>query len=124
MKTRFVRSFISAVVAGLMLALCTSAKANPAPGELLREAYRTLERADHDYKGHRKAAMEQIEKAAGLVGVKVRGDGHVRETQGLSDANLRAAESLLRDARAGLSGKALRHANRALEQLHIALKIK
>lgn len=123
MKTRFIRFLASAVLGGFLLSAFTAA-AGPAPGELLRQAYVRLEHADHDYKGHRKAAMEQIEKAAAMVGMKVRGDGHISETQGLSDEHLRAAESLLQEARGGLRGKALRHANRALEHLHTALKIK
>ena len=124
MKTAGIRWLISAIVVGLVLGLCSTATANPAPGELLREAYRTLERANHDYKGRRKAAMAQIEKAAGIVGVKVRGDGHIVETQGLSDDQVRTAENLLLRAREGLKGKALKHTNRALEHLHTALKIK
>jgi len=98
--------------------------AGPPPGELLREAYVRLEKADHDYKGHRKHAMEQIEGAAKLLGVKVRGDGRGHEKQGVSDEHLREAEKLLQQARGGLSGKALKHVNKALEHLSIALKIK
>ena len=68
--------------------------------------------------------MEQIEKAAKLLGVNVRGDGHAHEKQGISDEHLHAAESLLREARGGLTSKALRHVNRALGHLNTALKIK
>lgn len=94
------------------------------PGQLLQQAYTTLEMADHDYKGHRAAAMKQIEAAGKLVGVNVRGDGKGHEKQGVSDAQLRTAESLLNQAKSGLSGKALAHVNHALKQLSIALSIK
>ena len=99
--------------------------AGPAPsGDLLRQAYTTLERADHDYKGHRIEAMKQIEAAGKALGVKVRGDGKGHEPQGLSDAQLRTAQGLLEQARAGLKGKPLRHVNKAINQLSIALAIK
>jgi hypothetical protein len=123
MKTRIRRSAGILSLLCFVLSLCTTAVAAP-PGELLREAYIRLEKADHDYKGNRKAAMEQIEKAAKLEGVNVRGDGRGRERQGISDEHLRAAENMLREARGGLKGKALKHANKALEHLSIALKIK
>jgi hypothetical protein len=124
MKTRIVRILGTLVLLGLTFSFCTTAIAGPPPGELLREAYISLEKADHDYKGNRKAAMEQIEKAAKLVGVNVRGEGRGHEKQGVSDEQLRAAQSLLRDARGGLSGNPVKHVNKALEHLSTALKIK
>jgi hypothetical protein len=124
MKMRFARIVGILALLCFTLSLCTTAVAGPPPGELLREAYISLEKADHDYKGNRKAAMEQIERAGKLVGVNVRGDGHAHEKQGVSDEHLRAAQNLLRDARSGLSGKAVKHVNKALEHLSIALKIK
>jgi len=68
--------------------------------------------------------MKQIEAAAKLLGVKVRGDGKGHERQGVSDAQLRTAQGLLRQAQSGLRGKPLRHVNQALQQLSIALSIK
>jgi hypothetical protein len=111
-------------LACLFVSVCSTAMAATAAGPLLREAYVTLERADHDYKGHRKQAMEAIEKAAKEVGMNVRGDGGAHEKQGISDEHLREAENLLREARGGLRGKALKHVNRALGHLSTALKIK
>src|ERR1700685_4244405 len=72
---------------------------------LLEDAYATLGQAKHDYKGHRVRAMKQIEAASGEIGCKVKGTGKVHDPQGTSDAQLRAAQGLIQQASAGLSGK-------------------
>jgi hypothetical protein len=124
------RISIYRLVAGLTL-VCLALSfsqhllAGPSPAAgLLVQAYTTLGQADHDYKGHRVAAMKQIEAAAKLLGVSVRGDGKAHEKQGVSDAQLRTAQVLLQQAIPGLSGKPLKHVNKALQQLSIALSIK
>lgn len=89
----------------------------------LDDAYATLAQADHDYNGHRAKAMKQIEAALGEIGAKVSGKGRVHEPQGTSDAQLRAARELLQQT-AGLSGKALKHVNNAIDQINVALDIK
>jgi hypothetical protein len=125
MKMNLYRSFIGLAAVCFALAFNQSLVAGPPPAAgLLVQAYSTLEQADHDYKGHRVAAMKQIEAAARLLGVNVRGDGKGHKPQGVSDAQLRAAQGLLQQAQAGLSGKALKHVNKALQQLSIALSIK
>jgi len=91
---------------------------------LLNDAYATLAQAKHDYKGHRVKAMKQIELALGEVGAKVAKTAKNHEPQGTSDAQLRAAESLLQQAKAGLSGKALQHANAAIKQINEALSVR
>jgi hypothetical protein len=91
---------------------------------LLEDAYATLGQARHDYKGHRVRAMKQIEAAFNESGWKIRGTGRVHEPQGTSDAQLRDAQSLLQQAGAGLSGRALKHANDAIAQINDALAIK
>jgi hypothetical protein len=91
---------------------------------LLDDAYATLAQAKHDYQGHRVKAMKQIELALGEVGAKVSGKGRNPEPQGTSDAQLRAAQNLLQQARGGLSGKALKHVNAAINQINAALAIK
>jgi hypothetical protein len=80
--------------------------------------------ADHDYKGHRVKAMKQIEAAARILGVDIRGDGKGHEQQGTSDAQLRTAQGLLQQARAGLPEKALKHVDAAISQISIALTIR
>jgi hypothetical protein len=91
---------------------------------LLNDAYATLAQAKHDYKGHRVRAMKQIEAALGELGGKISGQGRNREPQGASDAQLRAAQGLLQQASAGLSGKALKHVNEAINQISVALTIR
>jgi hypothetical protein len=119
------RSLAQVVVICLALSFSLKLSAGPAAsGDLLRQAYTTLERADHDYKGHRIDAMKQIEAAGKELGITLRGKGKGHEKQGLSDAQLRTAKGLLEEARAGLTGKALKHVNRALKQLDVALSIK
>jgi hypothetical protein len=125
MKINSYRSFVGLAIVCFVLCLGQRLVAAPSPAAgLLVQAYATLEQADHDYKGHRLAAMKQIEAAARLLGVNVRGDGKGHEHQGVSDAQLRSAQGLLQQARSGLSGKPLRHVNKALQQLSIALSIK
>jgi hypothetical protein len=116
-----------AQAAVVCLALSFSLKLSAGPvasGDLLRQAYTALEQADHDYKGHRVAAMKQIEAAGRLVGVTLGGGGKGHEKQGVSDEQLRNAQALLEQARSGMAGKALRHVNRAIKDLNIALSIK
>jgi hypothetical protein len=112
------------VIAGLLGGVCQTASARPGSGDLLTQAYATLARADHDYKGHRHAAMKQIEDAGKALGINVRGDGKGHEPQGVSDEQLRTAQGLLEQARAGLKGKPLKHVNSAIKQISTALKIK
>jgi hypothetical protein len=68
--------------------------------------------------------MKQIEVAGNLIGVNLSGGGKGHEPQGASDQQLRTAQGLLHQTRAGLPVKAQRHVDRALAQLSIALSIK
>lgn len=109
----------------LAFGLVTSAQARPANSVvLLNDAYATLANAKHDYKGHRVEAMKQIELALGEIGEKISGHGHAHEPQAASDAQLRAAQRLLEQARAGLSAKAYKHVEGAIKQISIALSIR
>ena len=109
----------------LALGLLTRAQAqNSSSLSLLDDAYVTLSHADHDYKGHRAKAMNQIKLAVKELGGNISGKGKGHEPQGTSDAQLRAAIGLLQDAKAGLAGKPLKHVNLAIEQLNTALTIK
>ncbi|HVM47380.1 MAG TPA: hypothetical protein VMU04_05100 [Candidatus Acidoferrum sp.] len=125
MRTKLFRSIL------VLTALCTSLAigqrvfAGPAASrDLLVQAYTALEQADHDYKGHRVEAMKHVEAAAKLLGVSVRGEGKGHEKQGMSDEQLRSAQSLLQEARGGLKGKPLKQVNKALQQISVALSIK
>ena len=123
MKNCYLRYFVSLLAGCLLLSSSNHALAQT-PGALLTQAYAALASADHDYKGHRVEAMKQVEAAAKLLGVNVRGDGHGHEKQGVSDEQLRTASGLLEQARPALKGKALHHVNRALKDISTALKIK
>jgi hypothetical protein len=116
----------STVLATILLAfgLVTQVQAqSSASTTLLDDAYATLAQAKHDYKGHRVRAMKQIEAAFGEIGAKVSGKGKNHEPQGTSDAQMRAAQALLQQAGAGLSGKALKHVNNAIAQINDGLSI-
>ncbi len=98
--------------------------ASAAPAQLLRQAYVRLSVADHDYMGHRVRAMRQIEAAAKLLGVDLKGDGKGHEPQGTSDQQLHAAQALLQQAAPGLTGKPLTRVNNAIQQITTALSIR
>ena len=124
-KHLLLRCSILLAAALLFFSLATGAHAQAAgPATLLDDAYATLAQAKHDYKGHRVKAMKQIELALGEKGAKVSGKGRVRESQGASDAQLRAAQALLQQAAPQLSGKALKHVNSAIAQISTALSIR
>lgn len=117
----------STLLAVLLLAfgLVTRAQAQATgSAALLDDAYATLAQAKHDYQGHRVRAMKQIDAALGVIGAKVSGKGKNHESQGTSDAQMRAAEALLQQASAGLSAKALKHVNAAITQINDGLAIK
>ncbi len=109
----------------LTFALVSHAQGQPAgPIALLNDAYATLAQANHDYKGHRVRAMKQIQAALDVLGEKISGNGKGHEPQATSDAQLSAAQALLKQASTGLSGKALKHVNNAIDQISIALSIR
>jgi hypothetical protein len=116
----------STLLATILLAfgLVTPVHAQSASTALLDDAYATLAQAKHDYKGHRVRAMKQIDAALGEIGAKVSGKGRNHEPQGTSDAQMRAAQDLLQQASAGLSGRALKHLNAAIAQINDGLAIK
>ena len=66
--------------------------------DLLRKAYVALSLADHDYDGHRVAALRQTALAGEIVGIHLRGDGYGEETQAESDAHLQDARTYLEQA--------------------------
>ena len=120
----FLRGSTLLAILLLVFGLVTRAQAQTNSSALLNDAYATLAQAKHDYKGHRVRAMKQIEAALGELGGKISSTGKNHEPQGTSDAQLRAAQGLLEQARAGLSGKALKHVQAAISQISIALSIR
>lgn len=94
---------------------------------ILREAYDTLEKADHDYKGHRRRAMDHIERACSLLGSPIRGDGRGHQTQKVSDAELREAQHKVEAVRQHIGGTQPQIApqlDAAAKEISIALTIK
>jgi hypothetical protein len=102
----------------------------PTSGDVqtLTQAYSTLASADHDYHGHRIKAMQAIKKAARMMGQKITGDGHNKEQQSLSDAQLKAVQGQLQKVRGSVSGGkqqlVVGHINEAIHHLSEALSIK
>lgn len=118
MKITSFRPWLLALILGLAI------NVHATPAELLRQAYGELASSDHDYKGHRAAAMKKIEAAGKALGVKLSGEGKGHEKQGVSDTHLRTAQDLLSQAANGLSGKALKHVEAAQKDLSVALRVK
>jgi hypothetical protein len=94
-----------------------------------------LEKADHDYMGHRAAAVKEISVAIRILMPKRKRNGKapgpVGEPQAVSDAQLRAAVGALGKVAAQLSSmpgkrsaKAVGHVGAAVKELEVALTIK
>lgn len=96
--------------------------------DMMHRAYRILAYGDHDYKGHRIAAMNQVKKAAGLLGLDLSGDDRDKTPQVLSDDKLREARDLLTHVlgNADVKGqkKIANHINAAIKEINTALKIR
>jgi hypothetical protein len=124
MKLSSLRFLPGLLAIAFVLSFAPRGHAAPAAAELVRQAYVDLAVADHDYKGHRLAAMKQLEAAGKLLGLNFSGEGRGHEMQGTSDMQLRAAAGLLNQASTGLSGKPLKRVQAALRQISTALSIK
>jgi hypothetical protein len=105
----------------------TVAFSDSAEAGMLHRAYRILAYGDHDYKGHRIAAMKQVKAAAGLLGLDLSGDDKDREKQVLSDDDLRSARGLLTNVLNSSYVKGqdriAKHINNAIDQINKALSI-
>lgn len=94
--------------------------------DMMHRAYHILATGDHDYDGHRVKAMEQIHKAADMLGLDLTGDDKDREKQVLSDDKLREARGLLQNILGASEVKdqkrIARHIHAAIKEIDIALK--
>ncbi|HTR42961.1 MAG TPA: hypothetical protein VMH87_15210 [Pseudomonadales bacterium] len=94
----------------------------------LHQAYRILATGDHDYKGHRAKAMEQVKKAADMLGMDLRGDDKDKEKQVLSDDQLRLARGYLQNVLGASEVKDQKkisdHINAAIHQIDVALSVR
>ena len=106
----------------------TVAFSDSAEAQMMHRAYHILATGDHDYKGHRIAAMRQIEVAAKLLGLDLSGDLKDKEKQVLSDDRLREAQGLLQNvlANADVKGqpRVVKRINAALNQINNALSVR
>jgi hypothetical protein len=66
-----------------------------AEADLLREAYVTMSKAAHVYRGHRWLAMIQTARAGAILGIRLCGDGRGNNTRQISDQMLRDAKAIL-----------------------------
>ena len=106
-------------------------QASPAAaGEVqtLQQAYSLLAGAEHDYQGHRMRAMHAIRGACRMLGGQVQGERSGNEPQGTSDAQLKQAQGLLQNvlatATAANQTRVVKHINKAIEELSVALSVK
>lgn len=99
------------------------------PREELVHAYILLKAANHDYGGHRVAAMKEIEVAGRELGLDLAGRGvNSREKQMKSDELVAESGSLLHDARDRLAAKdrerVAKRVEKAILEVDAALKTK
>jgi hypothetical protein len=90
----------------------------------LRRAYWLLEQADHDYKGHRGKAMEQIRKAGKIMGIDLHGEGYGGEHQAWSDERLREAKHALEDIVDTRHEREHEHIWKAIKEIDKALEVR
>ena len=100
---------------------------NSAEADMMHRAYRILASGDHDYHGHRAEAMNQVHKAADLLGLDLRGDDKDREKQVLSDDRLREARGLLQHVLGASEVKSQKrishHVELAIKEIDAALRV-
>jgi hypothetical protein len=98
------------------------------PREELVHAYRLMKGADHDYGGHRDAAMKEVRAAGEKLGLVLEGEGVKEESQWKSDKRMAEARRLLKEARGKLEEKDRDHAaaevDAAVKEINMALKAK
>lgn len=125
LKTRLLCLQIAAMAAVLFFGLQAHAEG---PREELRHAYHLLKTANHDYAGHREAAMHAIESAGHELGMDLKGDVSDHEKQWKSDERVSEAARLLHHARDQMENKdRIRVADKietAIKEVDAALTVK
>jgi len=116
---------------GIKPAVTTTAGSNVA--ESLRSAHKLLAEADHDYHGHRIAAMHKLHTALKEMGLEpaVRGTKAAARTgksgehepQAASDAKLRKAQQIL-EGISGATGPVAKHVKAAIADINTALSVR
>jgi hypothetical protein len=123
MKTRL----LSVLVAGLALLFGTQAYAQSAREDIVH-AYVLVKAANHDYAGHRNAAIKALEDAGRELGLEMKGKGSAAELQMQSDGQMAEASRILHVAQGRLTAEdrkhAAKHVDKAIEEIDLALKKK
>jgi hypothetical protein len=98
------------------------------PREELAHAYHHLKYADHDYNGHRAAAMKEVEIAGHELGIDLGGEGPGEERQWKSDRHMEEARRLLHHAHEKLEDRdrerVAGHVEGAIKEIDTALREK
>jgi hypothetical protein len=99
-----------------------------APRDELAHSYALLKIAKSDYKGHRAAALRELEAAAHDLGIDLNGHGSADERQFKSDQLLAESSRMLREARDKMEAadrqRVAAHLDKAVQELDEALKVK
>jgi hypothetical protein len=116
---------IAAIAVGLSFGLSAYAET---PREEVAHAFHLLQKADHDYAGHRAKAMAEVEIAGRSLKLELGGEIPDRERQWKSDEQMAEARRLLREARDKLEKRdrdiVADHIDTAVKEIDIALAVK
>lgn len=128
MTTPAIRRTWSIIVALLLvIGFFTHAQAEPSYGaSQLNESLTLLAQGRSIYKGHRSKAMHHVFGAIREVHGRYIRTGKVKaaKTDSESDARLRAAQNVLSQCKANLSGKARTHVDQALQEITLCLSVR
>ena len=126
MKTQRLLS-LRIIVCALALSFGIRAYAEP-PRDELAHAYVLLKLAKSDYKGHRAAALRELETAGHELGLNLNGHGSQPESQMKSDALVAESSRMLHEASNKLEAHDRQHIashlDKAIRELDEALRVK
>ena len=115
------------LVSALVLSFGIRAYAEP-PRDELAHAYVLLKMAKSDYKGHRAAALQELQAAGHDLGLDLKGGGSEHERQMKSDELVAESSRMLREARDKLEARdrehVASHLEKAIHELNEALRVK
>ena len=112
-------------VVALMLSFAARAYAEP-PREELAHAYTMLKLANHDYGGHKQAAIREIEAAGHELGMNLEGHADEHEHQMKSDEQIAEASRMLHEVRDKMEEndrkRVAKHLDAAIREVDEALR--
>jgi hypothetical protein len=115
------------LIAGFMLLFGNQAFGQSAREDMVH-AYILLKTANHNYGGHREAAIKEIERAGHDLGLDLRGRSTQREQQLQSDAQMAEAFRILHEVRNRLDRHdrdiAATHVDNAMHEIDLALRLR